>query len=76
MLKGKTVLITGGACGIGFAAAQLMHANGARVVIAGKDANKLEAARRKIGEDVIAVQTDVLCRSDACRRSPRWRSPQ
>ena len=36
-----------------------MHANGARVVIAGKDADKLEAARRKIGEDVLAVQVDV-----------------
>jgi NAD(P)-dependent dehydrogenase (short-subunit alcohol dehydrogenase family) len=63
MLKGKTALITGGASGIGFAAAQLMHVNGARVVIVGKDADKLEAARQKIGEDVIAVQADVLSRA-------------
>lgn len=60
MLKGKTALITGGASGIGLAAAQLMHANGARVVITGRDANKLEVARKKIGEDVLALQVDVL----------------
>ncbi|WMY08287.1 SDR family oxidoreductase [Paraburkholderia phenoliruptrix] len=62
MLKGKTALITGGASGIGLAAAKLMHANGARVVIAGRDADKLEAARREIGEEVHALQVDVLSR--------------
>ena len=63
MLKGKTALITGGASGIGLAAAQLMHANGARVVITGRDASKLEAARQEIGEDVLALQVDVLSRN-------------
>ncbi|WP_258879288.1 SDR family oxidoreductase [Paraburkholderia sp. BL6669N2] len=62
MLKGKTALITGGASGIGLATAKLMHANGARVVIAGREANKLEAARKEIGDDVIALQVDVLSR--------------
>jgi NAD(P)-dependent dehydrogenase (short-subunit alcohol dehydrogenase family) len=63
MLKGRSALVTGGASGIGFAAAHLMYANGARVVIAGKDADKLEAARKKIGEDVLALQADVLSRA-------------
>jgi len=63
MLKGKTALITGGASGIGFAAAQLMHANGAHVVIAGKDADKLDAARRKMGDEVLALHVDVLSRA-------------
>ncbi|WP_263366957.1 SDR family oxidoreductase [Edaphobacter bradus] len=62
MLKGKTALITGGASGIGLAAAKLMHANGARVVITGRDASKLEAARQEIGEDALALQVDVLRR--------------
>jgi len=62
MLKGKTALITGGASGIGLATAKLMHAQGARVVIAGRDASKLEAARREIGESVLALEVDVLSR--------------
>ena len=64
MLEGKTVLITGGASGIGLAAAQLMHTNGARVVITGRDASKLELARQKIGEDLLALQVDVLSRRE------------
>jgi len=63
MLKGKTALITGGASGIGLATAQLMHANGARVIITGRDAGKLEFARQDIGEDVLALQVDVLSRN-------------
>ncbi len=62
MLKNKTVLITGGASGIGLAAAKLMHANGARIAITGRDLNKLEAARDEIGDDVLALQVDVLSR--------------
>jgi NAD(P)-dependent dehydrogenase (short-subunit alcohol dehydrogenase family) len=64
MLKGKTVLITGGASGIGLATAQLMRTNGARVVITGRDASKLEIARRKIGKDLLALQVDVLSRTE------------
>jgi len=62
MLKGKTVLITGGTSGIGLAAAKLMYANGARVVITGRDAGKLAAARQEIGERTLALQVDVLSR--------------
>ena len=62
MLNEKTALITGGTSGIGLAAARLMHANGARVVITGRDANKLAAARQEIGEHVLALQVDVLSR--------------
>jgi NAD(P)-dependent dehydrogenase (short-subunit alcohol dehydrogenase family) len=62
MLNGKTALITGGASGIGLAAAKFMHAHGARVAITGRDANKLDVARQEIGEDVLALQVDVLSR--------------
>jgi NAD(P)-dependent dehydrogenase (short-subunit alcohol dehydrogenase family) len=39
-----------------------MHNNGARVVITGRDASKLEVARQEIGKDVLALQVDVLSR--------------
>lgn len=39
-----------------------MHANGARVAIAGREASKLELARQTIGENVLAFQVDVLSR--------------
>ena len=64
MLKGKTALITGGVSGIGLATPQLMHNNGARVVITRRDASKLEVARQEIGKDVLALQVDVLSRQN------------
>lgn len=71
MLKGKTALITGGASGIGLATAKLMHANGAHVVIAGRDASKLEAARKEIGEGVFAIEVDVLSRDSLMAMASR-----
>ena len=71
MLKGKIALITGGASGIGLAAAKLMHANGARVVIAGREGSKLDAARQQIGEDVLALEVDVLSRGSLAAMASR-----
>ena len=45
-LEGKPAIVTGGSRGIGFATARLLCAEGARVVIAGRD----EAALRKAAE--------------------------
>ncbi|MHC2298039.1 SDR family oxidoreductase [Rhizobium mongolense] len=63
MLNGKTALVTGGTSGIGLATARLLHENGARVAITGRDPTSLEKARGSIGTDVVAFQTDVLSRS-------------
>ncbi|HJW46564.1 MAG TPA: SDR family oxidoreductase [Lysobacter sp.] len=63
MLNGKTALITGGSSGIGLATAKLMHENGARVAITGRDDASLEKARQAIGGDVLTLPIDV--------RSPR-----
>jgi NAD(P)-dependent dehydrogenase (short-subunit alcohol dehydrogenase family) len=60
MLENKTVLITGGASGIGLASAKLMHEAGARVAITGRDQPKLDKARAAIGDDLLTLQVDVL----------------
>lgn len=56
-LAGKTALVTGGGSGLGLATARCMAQAGARVVIAGRRADVLEAAAADIGFD---VQTEVL----------------
>ena len=66
-LKGRVALVTGGNSGIGLATAKAFHANGARVVIAGRDRESLEAIAHELGHDVLAVQADVTRLSEIDR---------
>jgi NAD(P)-dependent dehydrogenase (short-subunit alcohol dehydrogenase family) len=63
---GKVAVITGGASGIGFALAQALGREGAKLVIADIEAGPLEDAVRRLGDagaEVIGVRTDVADRA-------------
>ncbi|MBV9706453.1 MAG: SDR family NAD(P)-dependent oxidoreductase, partial [Chloroflexi bacterium] len=63
-LEGKVAVVTGGNSGIGLATARVFHANGAKVVISGRDPGTLEEVVRQLGHDVLAVPTDITKLSD------------
>jgi NAD(P)-dependent dehydrogenase (short-subunit alcohol dehydrogenase family) len=56
---GKIVVITGGTSGIGLATAQQFEAEGARVVVSGRDATTLDAAAKVLGAQALTVKADV-----------------
>ncbi|MGH8087432.1 MAG: SDR family NAD(P)-dependent oxidoreductase, partial [Stenotrophomonas sp.] len=55
----KTILVTGGSSGIGLAAAKAFAAEGARVVITGRDAAALDQAQAAVGANALAVVNDA-----------------
>lgn len=59
LLSNKVALITGGASGIGYATAKRFVDEGARVVITGRDEQKLHVAKKELGDSVIAVRADA-----------------
>jgi uncharacterized oxidoreductase len=59
-------LITGGTAGIGLEAAKQFLANGAKVIITGRDQSKLDKAK-KLHPALIAIQSDVANADDAQR---------
>jgi NAD(P)-dependent dehydrogenase (short-subunit alcohol dehydrogenase family) len=55
----KVVLVIGGNSGIGRAAAQGYAAEGAHVVITGRDARTLEAVAKELGGEALAIRADI-----------------
>jgi uncharacterized oxidoreductase len=58
ILTNQTVLITGGASGIGLALAKRFHARGNTVIVCGRDVEKLNAAKSQM-RGLITLRADV-----------------
>jgi len=58
-LQNKTAVITGGGSGIGFAAAKEFIAEGAKVIITGRNKTELDKAVQELGDGAYAVVADT-----------------
>ena len=58
-LDGKPALVTGASGGIGEAIARMMHAQGAKVVLSGTRAEKLEELAASLGENAFVCPADL-----------------
>ena len=58
-LTGKTALVTGATGGIGGAIAEALHAQGATVVLSGRQADKLDALKAKLGDRALVQPCDL-----------------
>jgi NAD(P)-dependent dehydrogenase (short-subunit alcohol dehydrogenase family) len=65
--EGKIAVITGGNSGIGLSTAQRLANEGAHVFITGRRQSELDAAVKRIGKNVTAVQGDVANLADLDR---------
>lgn len=63
-LKGKAVLITGGSAGIGLEAVRQFIAEGAKVIITGRDQKKLDFAK-KLYPSLTAIKSDASSKEAA-----------
>lgn len=52
-------LITGGAQGIGYACAEAIAEDGARIVVADRNADGIAAAAEKFGDDAVSMVCDM-----------------
>jgi NAD(P)-dependent dehydrogenase (short-subunit alcohol dehydrogenase family) len=59
MFEGKVIIVTGGSNGMGKYMAQKFAAEGAQVVITGRDETKLKLAQEELGEGIHTFQMDV-----------------
>ena len=76
--SGRVVVITGGNTGIGFAAARALVQRGARVVLAGRDRERTEAAARRlptaeptVGLDLASLDSVRTAAAEIRTRYPR-----
>src|SRR6266540_2363667 len=58
-LEQKSIVIIGGTSGLGLSAARAFLAEGARVVVVGRNPAKVETAERELGRNVIGLAADA-----------------
>jgi len=58
-LDGKIALITGGSTGIGLATAKLFQAEGALVIVTGRNAQGIADAQKELGPKALAIASDT-----------------
>ncbi|WEK48840.1 MAG: SDR family oxidoreductase [Candidatus Kaistia colombiensis] len=63
-IAGKVMIVTGASSGIGRAAARRFAAEGAKLVLVARSADKLEALAKELGGDTIAVPADLTQAAD------------
>src|SRR4029077_15483952 len=61
---GKTVVITGGSTGVGFATAKALVDEGASVLITGRTQSTLDSAGEQLGDAAITVRSDAASLAD------------
>ncbi|MGF6888839.1 NAD(P)-dependent dehydrogenase (short-subunit alcohol dehydrogenase family) [Nocardia sp. GAS34] len=61
---GKIALVTGGTSGMGLATARRLRAEGARVIITGRDKARLDDAAAQLGEDAAGIAGDATDLAD------------
>lgn len=64
LMKSKVVLVTGGADGIGRGIVEVMIEQGARVAVMDLNADKLEALKSEVSQDILTLQGDVSVYAD------------
>ena len=62
-IRNNTVLITGGASGIGFETAKLLSRNGNKVIIVGRNEQKLQEAAENI-QNLVTIRCDITDAED------------
>ena len=58
-LQNKAIVVVGGTSGLGFSAARAFLEAGARVVVMGRDEEKVETAEKELGRNVIGFAADA-----------------
>lgn len=66
-LSGKVLVVIGGTSGLGLSAAKAFVREGARLIVVGRSAEKVQAVERKLGSVVAGLATDAMQPDTATR---------